>query len=53
MPPKSLGEQAFVSMFDRLQLRAPFLKLFRAIVVDCWTSERHSARELKTDIDDG
>ena len=36
---------------EQLQLRPEYLKLFRAIVVDCWSSERDSARALKQDVE--
>ena len=48
---KLLLEQAYIGLLERLQLRNPFQRLFRAIVVDCWTNQRTQTRDLKADIE--
>ena len=49
--PKQVLEQAFLSMLERLQPKVEYLRLFRAIVLDCWKSERDHARTLKQDVE--
>lgn len=49
--PKSQLEASFTELLERLQLRPEFLRLFRAIVVDCWQAERATARNLRSDVE--
>ena len=49
--PKQLLEQEFLTLLEGVQPRADYLRLFRAIVLDCWNSERDTARTLKQDVE--
>lgn len=48
---KQVVEQAFLSSLERLQPKPEYLGLFRAIVADCWNSERDSATALRDDVE--
>ena len=44
-------EQVFLDLLERLQPKTEYLRLFRAIVRDCWNAERDHARGLKSDVE--
>lgn len=45
--PKAQLEPAFISLLERIKPKPSYLRLFRAIVMDCWQSERQSASSMR------
>ena len=45
--PKGVLEQQFVTLLEALQPRPEYLRLFRAIVLDTWQSERRRAGDVR------
>ena len=45
--PKDVLEQQFVTLLEALQPRPEYLRLFRAIVLDTWQSERRRAGDVR------
>ena len=49
--PKADLEAAFLSLLERIKPKSGYLRLFRAIVIDCWESERQGASSLREAVD--
>jgi site-specific DNA recombinase len=49
--PKTLLEGQFIDLLESLQPKAEYLKLFRAVVLDCWSDQLKASRDIVARLD--